>query len=168
MPREKYAKITALDKLHRKQKAAIRKERQASEDRAQKMYPDAAPLEPPPVQSAAELQSISLKDRIRSQEMRPITSSLPYSILRTPSKNLPIYQSVKSGGSKHITTIRKIQGDLTALASSVRQALGIDEFMTDMRGRRKANIVINRTTRHVVLRGWRGPEVKRWAEMSGF
>lgn len=30
MPREKYAKITALDKLHRKQKVAIRKERTSS------------------------------------------------------------------------------------------------------------------------------------------
>lgn len=30
MPREKYAKLTRLDKLHRKQKAAIRQERESS------------------------------------------------------------------------------------------------------------------------------------------
>ena len=132
------------------------------------MYPGAAPPESSPLPSAAEINASDLKSRIRSTDITPTVSSLPYIIQRTPSKNLPIYQSTKSGGSKHITTIRKIQGDLTGLATSVRQALGIDEFMTDMRGRRKANIVINQTTRQVVIRGWRGPEVKRWAEVSGF
>lgn len=88
--------------------------------------------------------------------------------MRTKSANLPIYESTKSGGSKRITTIRKIKGDLNELATSVRTALGLDEFMVDVRGRRKANIVINHTTNHVVVRGWRAPEIKRWAEMSGF
>ncbi|EXJ60348.1 hypothetical protein A1O7_04500 [Cladophialophora yegresii CBS 114405] len=168
MPREKYAKITALDKLHRRQKAAVRKERQASEDRAARMYPDTDPSTPPPTVLAADLKASSLKSRVRGSSITPTLSPLPYSILRTPSKNLPIYQTTKSGGSKHITTIRKIQGDLTELATAVRQALGMDEYMTDMRGRKKANVVVNRITKHVIIRGWRGPEIKRWAEVSGF
>src|ERR1700761_2274997 len=131
------------------------------------MYPD-APVAPSPSRSAAELKASSLTSLIRDFNITPTLSHLPYSIRRTPSKNLPIYQSTKSGGSKHITTIRKIQGDVTELANTVRNALDMDEYMTDMRGRRKANVVINRTTKHVVIRGWRGPEIKRWAEMSGF
>ncbi|ETI24818.1 hypothetical protein G647_04188 [Cladophialophora carrionii CBS 160.54] len=141
---------------------------QDSEDRAAKMYPDTDPSTPSPTVLAADLQASSLKSRVRDFSIRPTLSSLPYSILRTPSKNLPIYQTTKSGGSKHITTIRKIQGDLTELATAVRQALGMEEYMTDPRGRKKANVVINRTTKHVIIRGWRGAEIKRWAEVSGF
>lgn len=132
------------------------------------MYPDAAPSEPSPLLRAAAINAASLFGARVQSSIKPTVSTLPYNILRTPSKNLPIYESTKSGGSKHITTIRKIQGDLTILATSVRQALGIDEFMTDIRGRKKTNIVINQVARQVVIRGWRGPEVKRWAEVSGF
>ncbi|OAP65504.1 hypothetical protein AYL99_01476 [Fonsecaea erecta] len=176
MPREKYAKITTLDKLHRRQKAAVRKERQDSEDRAAKMYPTSSPpatLSParqqqqPPQQSPPQQLSF-LKSQIQSHDLTPTLSPLPYLITRTPSKNLPIYQTAKAGGSKHITTIRKIKGDLQELANAVRTALKLEEYITDVRGRKKANVVINWTTRHVVVRGWRGPEIKRWAEVSGF
>lgn len=95
-------------------------------------------------------------------------SSLPFKITRTPSSNLPVYESTKSGGSKHITSIRKITGDLDELASQIRGALGMEQHIVDVRGRRKETVVINRTTRQVVVRGWRGPEIKKWAEMKGF
>ncbi|EXJ73764.1 uncharacterized protein A1O5_03526 [Cladophialophora psammophila CBS 110553] len=175
MPREKYAKITTLDKLHRRQKAAIRKEKQDSKDRAANMYPVSTPsATPSPMQQqqrhqeSPTQQSSFLMSQIQDHNLTPTLSPLPYMIMRTPSKNLPIYHSAKAGGSKHITTIRKIKGDLRELANAVRTALGLEEYMTDARGRRKANIVINWTIRQVVIRGWRGPEIKRWAEMSGF
>ncbi|KIY03248.1 uncharacterized protein Z520_01715 [Fonsecaea multimorphosa CBS 102226] len=176
MPREKYAKITTLDKLHRRQKAAVRKERQDSEDRAAKMFPASTPSatlsqtqqQIQPQQSPPLHQTSFLRSQIQNHNLTPTLSALPYLITRTPSKNLPIYQTTKAGGSKHITTIRKIKGDLQELANAVRTALGLEEYMTDVRGRRKANVVINWTTRHVVVRGWRGPEIKRWAEVSGF
>jgi hypothetical protein len=98
----------------------------------------------------------------------PNTSPLPYSISRTTTSNLPIYESTKSGGSKHITTIRKIRGSLTDLALSVREALGLKEFVTDFRGRRKANVLVNGITRQVVVRGWRAAEIRVWAERNGF
>ncbi|OAL39702.1 hypothetical protein AYO20_01099 [Fonsecaea nubica] len=110
----------------------------------------------------------SLKSQIQNHNLTPTLSPLPYLVVRTPSKNLPIYQTSKSGGSKHITTIRKIKGDLQGLANAVRTALGLEEYITDVRGRKKPNVVINWTTRHVVVRGWRGPEIKRWAEANGF
>lgn len=98
----------------------------------------------------------------------PTLSTLPYLIARTKSSSLPIYETSKSGGTKRITTIRKITGDLAELAAAVRSALRMDEYMTDLRGRRKANVAINHTTKQVVVRGWRAPEIKRWAEMTGF
>ena len=131
------------------------------------MYPEATPPAPSPIQTSISASPHTSSDR-PARIITPTLSSLPYNILRTPSKNLPIYQTTKSGGSKHITTIRKIQGNLTELALAVRQALGLEEYLVDMRGRRKANVVINQVTQQVVVRGWRGPEIKRWAEMSGF
>jgi large subunit ribosomal protein L49 len=95
-------------------------------------------------------------------------SHLPFRIARTPSANLPVYESTKSGGSKHITSIRKITGDLDELATQIRRALNLGPYIVDVRGRRKETVAINWTTRQVVVRGWRGPEIKKWAEMSGF
>ncbi|EXJ94772.1 hypothetical protein A1O1_03170 [Capronia coronata CBS 617.96] len=159
MPREKYAKITLLDKLHRRQKEALRKERQSSQVRAQKMTTESLP-DPPPSQ---------IQHPVSTQTgPSPTISLLPFKINRTPSSNLPIYQSSKAGGSKHITSIRKITGDLNELAARIRIALGLHQHVVDVKGRRKETVAINWTTKQVVVRGWRGPEIKKWAELNGF
>ncbi|KAI1610021.1 mitochondrial large subunit ribosomal protein-domain-containing protein [Exophiala viscosa] len=160
MPREKYAKITGLDKLHRRQKEGIRREHEASRIRAEKMKFDPT-AQPAPIPQQPSTVSPIL-------EAMTTVSNLPFKISRTPSANLPVYESVKSGGSKHITTIRKITGDLDQLAGQVQKALGLGQHIVDVRGRRKDTVAINRTTRQVVVRGWRGPEIKKWAEMVGF
>ena len=95
-------------------------------------------------------------------------TALPFLIARTSSSHLPVYEEVKAGGSKHITRIRKISGDVERLASAVRLALGLPEHITDVKGKKKNTVSINWTTNHVVVRGWRGAEVKKWAELSGF
>ncbi|KAL2404910.1 hypothetical protein ABEF93_008218 [Exophiala dermatitidis] len=160
MPREKYAKITLLDKLHRRQKDAVRRERQSSQQRAEKMTFESLPHPPPSaVQSATPSPQAG---------PTPTVSPLPFKINRTPSSNLPIYESSKAGGSKHITSIRKISGDLNELASRIRSALGLQQHIVDVKGRRKETVAINWTTRQVVVRGWRGPEIKKWAEFNGF
>ncbi|KAK5446363.1 54S ribosomal protein img2, mitochondrial [Exophiala xenobiotica] len=163
MPREKYAKLTLLDKLHRRQKDAVRKEREWSQKRAQNMTlksdtqtPAQAPPPPPSPTPSTIMSQLA------------VVSHLPFQISRTKSANLPVYESTKAGGSKHITTIQKITGDLNELADRVRKALGMEQQITDVRGRRKETIAINWTTRHVVVRGWRGPEIKKWAELNGF
>ncbi|KIW10957.1 hypothetical protein PV08_10256 [Exophiala spinifera] len=162
MPREKYAKITSLDKLHRRQKAAVRKEREFSALRAQRMTSEEATSQTPMPAPSATSQPSSILSRLA------VVSNLPFKISRTPSSNLPVYESTKAGGSKHITTIRKITGDLEQLAGQVRNALGMDQYITDIRGRRKETVTINRTTKQVIVRGWRAPEIKKWAELNGF
>ncbi|KIV96197.1 hypothetical protein PV10_00093 [Exophiala mesophila] len=161
MPREKYAKISSLDKLHRKQKAEFREKRLAAELRAQNM------TELPPSQKKAPPPSSTLNlDSLSSSESP--SSHLPFLISRTPSNNLPIYETAKAGGSKHITCIRKITGDLSELASAVRMALGLQQYIVDPKGRKKETVSVNPVSRQVIIRGWRGSEVKKWAELSGF
>jgi large subunit ribosomal protein L49 len=93
---------------------------------------------------------------------------LPYLITRTPSAHLPIYEHTKGGGTKHITVLRKLTGDLDALQLHLREALGLAQGFIDAKGRKKEHIVVNRTTQQVVIRGWRGAEVKKWCELAGF
>jgi hypothetical protein len=48
------------------------------------------------------------------------------------------------------------------------EALNLTEAFIDQRGFKKYNVVVNRLTNHVVVRGWRAAEVKRWCTMVGF
>ncbi|ETN42773.1 uncharacterized protein HMPREF1541_01931 [Cyphellophora europaea CBS 101466] len=96
-------------------------------------------------------------------------NQLPYLITRTsPGAQLPVYEHAKGGGTKHITVLRKLSGDLEALQQHLRDALGLADGFVDAKGRRKEYISINWTTRQLVVRGWRGAEVRRWCELTGF
>ena len=108
----------------------------------------------------------------RAAEVEPYTPQdeqhFPYSIQRTTSKNLPIYQHSKRGGNLHLTTLRKIDGNLQVLKEEIQQALKIEPFVVDRKGRKKELISINQTTRHIVLKGWRKLELERFATERGF
>ena len=93
---------------------------------------------------------------------------LPYLITRTPSSQIPVYEHTKGGGTKHITVLRKLSGDLEALQHHLQDALGLSKGFIDAKGRKKQYVVVNQTTKQVVIRGWRGAEVKRWCELAGF
>jgi large subunit ribosomal protein L49 len=94
--------------------------------------------------------------------------TLPYLITRTPSNKLPVYEHSKGGGTKHITVVRKLTGDLVALQEHLRQALELGGTFQDLKGRKKEYITINWTTRQIVIRGWRGAEISKWLELAGF
>ena len=68
-----------------------------------------------------------------------------YHVARSSSKNLPIYTDFKRGGNLHLTTIRKITGDLTALRDELRVFLN----------KKNEDVKINSLTQHVVVKvGW--------------
>ena len=47
-------------------------------------------------------------------------------------------------------------------------ALNLEQSYVDRKGRRKDNVKVNPLTKQVIVRGWRGAEVKKWCEMVGF
>ena len=126
----------------------------ATHERAKSMesplFPDTTPVE-----------------QISTNEPLP-ASALPYTISRTRSSNIPVYHLAKAGGNKHLTQVRKLTGDLQALQGDIRSALGLEQFVVDQQGRKKENVTINWTTKQIVVRGWRGPEIKKWSELRGF
>lgn len=97
------------------------------------------------------------------------TTAFPYTISRTrPGHQLPIYSLSKGGGTKHLTKVRKISGDLNALKMDLTKALGLEGGITNRRGEKVEGASVNWQTNHIIVRGWRGPEIKKWAESRGF
>lgn len=146
MPRHKYAKVNRLDKLHRQQKVALRQEKEESQTRA-----------------------ALLEQAIKAGEV-PIAprDQVAFHIGRTSSKNFAVYESTKGGGTKHITTVRRLSGDLVEMQSQLRAMLQLPEQTIDNKGRKREPVSINHLTQHIVIKGWRGAEVKKWAETLGF
>lgn len=146
MPRHKYAKVNRLDKLHRQQKVALRQEKEESYTRA------------------ALLEHVMKTGEIAVAPQR----QLAFHIGRTSSKNFAVYESTKGGGTKHITTVRRLTGDLVEMQRQLRAVLQLPEHTIDNKGRKKEPVSINNLTQQIIIKGWRGAEVKKWAETLGF
>lgn len=144
-PRHKYAKVNRLDKLHRQQKAAALKEKEDSQARAK-----------------------LLEETLSTSVSKVDAESMPFRIDRTRTKNLPIYETTKNGGSRQITQIRKLSGDLREMQKQLQSVLQLPEVTVDKRGRKTEPISINHLTQQIIIKGWRAPEVKTWAGMVGF
>ncbi|KAJ1877993.1 mitochondrial large ribosomal subunit, partial [Kickxella alabastrina] len=48
----------------------------------------------------------------------------PYFVRRTRFQSLPVYSKVKNGGTRKLTMIRRIDGDIEALRTDINQMLG--------------------------------------------
>lgn len=78
-----------------------------------------------------------------------IKPSKPYFVQRTKSQNLPVYSLAKSGGTKKLTQIRKITGDILVLRQELKDHLGLKED----------DIAINHLTQQVLVKGWKRADV---------
>ncbi|EAS32668.3 uncharacterized protein CIMG_03692 [Coccidioides immitis RS] len=83
----------------------------------------------------------------------PLTN-LPYFIRRTPSNQLPIYLVTKAGGTRQETKLQKTEGDVDALREDLIKALGMEKNPSD--------VTINRLNGHVIVKGWRKPEIQQF------
>lgn len=66
----------------------------------------------------------------------------PYTVLRTPSNNLPVYQRRKRGGNLLETKVQKIQGDVNTLRTELQEALGMAE----------KDVVVNPVTKAILIK----------------
>lgn len=69
-------------------------------------------------------------------------ASLGYFVRRTLSVQLPIYRTLKSGNTRQVITIKKIDGNKRKMLQELSEALSMD----------KTNIRINPTTQHIELK----------------
>jgi hypothetical protein len=54
------------------------------------------------------------------------------------------------------------------LKADLTKALGLEAGITNARGEKVEGASVNWQTNHIIVRGWRGPEIKAWAESRGF
>ncbi|KAI9830255.1 MAG: hypothetical protein M1819_005782 [Sarea resinae] len=64
----------------------------------------------------------------------------------------------KRGGNLHQTKLRKIDGDIKVLRNELQKALAVED----------KDIAINQLTRHIIIKGWRKPEVTKFLEQKHF
>ncbi|KAH8692652.1 mitochondrial large subunit ribosomal protein-domain-containing protein [Talaromyces proteolyticus] len=93
-------------------------------------------------------------------------TNLPYFVRRTPSNQLPVYLETKAGGTKKLTKIQKTEGDLEALRSDLARTLGLETG--DPRAKKSPEVTINPTNGHIVVKGWRKPEIQQFLTERNF
>ncbi|PLB52870.1 hypothetical protein P170DRAFT_472760 [Aspergillus steynii IBT 23096] len=93
-------------------------------------------------------------------------TNLPYFIRRTPSNQLPVYLITKAGGTKQQTKLQKTEGDLDALRKDLAQFLGLESG--DPAAPQSPDVAINRLTGHILVKGWRKPEIQQFLLQRNF
>ncbi|KAF8449679.1 hypothetical protein BGX38DRAFT_1092732, partial [Terfezia claveryi] len=67
----------------------------------------------------------------------------PFNIIRSKTKNLPVYHHIYHGGTLKQTTIRHVIGDLIAFRDFIQQRLGLG----------MGDVIINNRSQLVHIRG---------------
>uniref|UniRef100_H3AGA9 Large ribosomal subunit protein mL49 n=1 Tax=Latimeria chalumnae TaxID=7897 RepID=H3AGA9_LATCH len=84
----------------------------------------------------------------------------PYVVKRSRMHNIPVYRDLKSG-SRKLTVIRKIEGDIWALEKDIK------EYLTQISGKTPLTQV-NEYTMSIRVRGYFDEELKSWLLERGF
>ncbi|XP_029467275.1 39S ribosomal protein L49, mitochondrial [Rhinatrema bivittatum] len=86
--------------------------------------------------------------------------ALPYLVRRSRMHNVPVYTDI-THGNRHMTVIRKIDGDIWALEKEVK------EFLTQLSGQTPATQV-NEVSRSLRIKGYFSKELQAWLMDKGF
>jgi large subunit ribosomal protein L49 len=122
---------------------------------------DVAPAPSSAPSNVADTTSTLKKEAAKkTKTSRAPKLSLPppkYVVSRSANKNLPIYTDYKRGGNLHLTTIRKITGDVSALRDELRVFLN----------KKNEEVKINSVTQHVVVKGHHVSEIAEFLKARG-
>ncbi|XP_030648480.1 large ribosomal subunit protein mL49 isoform X2 [Chanos chanos] len=89
-----------------------------------------------------------------------VTPALPYMIRRSRMHNVPVYTDIKHG-SRKMTVLRKVEGDIWALEKDVK------EYLKELTGRELATQV-NEVSMTIRIKGVFDKELKDWLLKKGF
>ncbi|RKP40340.1 ribosomal protein L49/IMG2, partial [Dimargaris cristalligena] len=82
--------------------------------------------------------------------------SLPYSVLRTTNKNLPVYTDIRNGRTRRLTLVRRIFGNTEELKNELMDYL------------KSKDVSIRKTTGHIWIKGDRRVDVLKFLNEKGF
>ncbi|XP_057686701.1 mitochondrial ribosomal protein L49 [Corythoichthys intestinalis] len=86
--------------------------------------------------------------------------ALPYMIRRSRMHNIPVYTDV-THGNRHMTLVRKVEGDIWALERDVK------EYLKKVTGR-ELPTQVNEVTMTLRVKGYFDKELKEWLTSKGF
>ncbi|PSR81945.1 ribosomal protein L49/IMG2, partial [Coniella lustricola] len=81
-----------------------------------------------------------------------------YTVERTASKNVPVYDDKRAGGTRRLTLIKKVVGNAQDLKNDIISDLHFN----------KDDVSVNPVTGHVVIKGHFQHKVSKWLEARGF
>ncbi|KAI0312472.1 mitochondrial large subunit ribosomal protein-domain-containing protein [Amylostereum chailletii] len=91
---------------------------------------------------------------------------LPYFVPRNSRGSLPVYTDVRNGRTRHLISIRNVQGDPNALAQDLAHALCGPPSPSQDSPRMKVHVV---RSKHLVLSGGRWKhDILHWLTAKGF
>lgn len=99
-----------------------------------------------------------IQDHVKPLAPHLCSPNLAYFVTRTPSNHLPIYTLNKSGGNRPVTRVKKVDGRAEVLRDELRELLGLAE----------KEIVINRTTGHIMIKGHHVSKVEHFLKERKF
>jgi large subunit ribosomal protein L49 len=120
-----------------------------------------------PAHTSPPSKSKILKDAAKARKTVPFTpatepqmplSPPQYHVSRSANKNLPVYTDYKRGGNLHLTTVRKITGDLQALRDELRSWLA----------KKDEDVKINALTQQVIVKGHHKEKIEAFLKGRGF
>ncbi|KAK6504358.1 hypothetical protein TWF506_002559 [Arthrobotrys conoides] len=104
----------------------------------------------------SEVVSEVEEPQIQQPPRNPKAAHLPYQIGKSASGNLPVYEVHKAGVIRS-TEVKKVKGDLKALATDLKKALGLKD----------SEVRISELTSRVEVAGKRGQDVKNFLRSQG-
>eukprot|EP00731_Ephydatia_muelleri_P027460 Em0019g333a len=84
--------------------------------------------------------------------------ALPFRIIRSKFSNLPVYLDYRNGGTRILTKIRRIDGDVMAMERMLRKIIGDKKLMTR----------VDELTGSITLHGNYRDSVNEWLRSLGF
>jgi len=120
---------------------------------------DDPPLHGPPSPHIKHLQLPIPLDPLSVDIKRPVVQ-YPYFVGRTQYKQLPVYTDIRCGRSRLLTIIRRIEGDVMALANDLWE----DLFSKS----RKGTVSVRSVSNQVVVKGLHDHAIKYWLYKKGF
>ncbi|KAE8607184.1 hypothetical protein XENTR_v10011070 [Xenopus tropicalis] len=91
---------------------------------------------------------------------KELPPQLPYFVRRSRMHNIPVYTDI-THGNRHMTVVRKIEGDIWALELEVRN------FLTELTGKTPPTQV-NEISRTIRIKGYHDKELRTWLAEKGF
>ncbi|KAH7028891.1 mitochondrial large subunit ribosomal protein-domain-containing protein [Microdochium trichocladiopsis] len=110
-----------------------------------------------PAQPAETIATTLPAEPVASSSTAP-RAKVPYYVGKNKFENFGVYHKTKRGGNLKTTEIKMVDGNIASLKEDLKAALELGN----------GDIAFNNTTRHIVIKGHKKPQVINFLNNMGF